>query len=299
MAGEHLSDDELLSFVVAADKKLFDEGVEIRQRAWRVPRRLMGEFGYVEYVSSGAGMPLILKRIQAAMSSFYRQQDLANGGHIGVFMYRDIFARIAVPMVFGVVQLNPFHFVELTPAQMNVIQSEPDQMNIYIDQFFDVLDIQFGIMELREPFASMELVVRFLGLSRLHLHSAAAVLTGGYDHRGAIQAALLASELGLKAGIASLGLSEQEIKKKFGHGNAAAAAFVGASWSNFDLERVQRVLAKQPHYVPNRYAAVQPARREVGELVMGAQYLVAEVIRQMSDRNSRGEPPIHARSYPV
>lgn len=300
MNPDDLDDEQLLYLVGTTDKELFDAGMDIKRRDWEVPSAVMRKFGYADFVLFGSGTPKILQRIRNAFSSIYRKQDIAMGGHIGVFMYRDIFARIAVPMMTGEVSIKPFQFVELTPIQLRIIQSEPDQIQTYLDQFFDVADVQYGIDQLRSPFGKMELVVRFIGLSRLHLHSAAAVLTGGYDYRGAVQAALLATELALKAGAAARELSEQDIKDRFGHKNSDTADFLGVGWPSFDLARVTRVLEAQPLYVPNRYSAVQPNRRDVGHLVMGAQYIVSEVVRQISDVNFRSfmHPP-RARLYPI
>jgi hypothetical protein len=300
MNSEDLNDEQLLILVGTTDRELFDAGMDIRQRYWEVPSAVMKKIGYISFVLAGVGTPKILERIRSTFASIYRKQDITMGGHIGVFMYRDIFAQIGVPMGTGEVNINPFEFVELTPIQLLNIQTEPDQMETYLDQFIDVADVQYGTQELSTPFATMELVVRFIGLSRLHLHSASAVLTGGYDHRGAVQAALLATELALKAGAAAQGLSEQEIKNRFGHRNSDTVDFIGASWPTFDLARVKRVLGGQPPYVPNRYSATQPERREVGHLVMGSQYIVSEVVRQISDRDFRSNfsPPV-ARHYPA
>lgn len=274
--------------------------MEVKQRCWEIPRVLMERFGYVQYVMDGVGKPAILERIQSAFSSIYRKQDLAMGGHIGVFMYRDTFARIAIPLVYGQVSINPFEFVDLTPVQLRIIQSEPEEMEVCVDQFSDVADIQYGISELNPPFAKIELVDRFVGLARLHLHAAAAILTGGYDYRGAVQSALLATELALKSAVAAQALTEAAIKKQFGHNFNALTDFIASTWAFFDADRVRRVIAQQPQYVPNRYASTQPARREVGHTVMGAQYVVAEIVRQMSDRNFRGDlnRPL-ARRYPA
>jgi len=79
-----------------------------------------------------------------------------------------------------------------------------------------------------------------------------------------VQASLLATELALKAGAAANGLSEREIKDRFGHHALKVASFLNESWPSFDKSRVVRALEKQPQYVPNRYAAEQPDRREVG-----------------------------------
>ncbi len=300
MDSDELNDEQLLFLVGTTDKELFDAGMDIKRRDWEVPLLVMKKLGYEGFVFAGVGTPKLLERIRLSFASIYRKHDLAMGGHIGVFMYRDIFARIGVPHIYGEIQLNPFEFVELTPVQLRIIQTEPDQMEAYLDQFSDVADVQYGTQELLTPFAIMELVVRFIGLSRLHLHSASAVLTGGYDHRGAVQASLLATELALKAGAAAQGLSEQEIKSRFGHRNIDTVDFIGASWPSFDLARVKRVIAAQPPYVPNRYSATQPDRREVGHLVMGAQYVVSEVVRQISDRDFRsGVTPPVARRYPA
>jgi hypothetical protein len=296
MNSDEINDEQLLFLVGTIDKSLFDAGMDIKTRYWEVPKAVEKELGHVSIV----GESDLLKRIKSTFASIYRKQDISIGGHIGVFMYRDIFSRIGVPHIYGQVRIKPFEFVELTPIQLRIIQTESDQMETYLDQFFDVADVQYGTEELNAQFANMELVVRFIGLSRLHLHSASAVLTGGYDHRGAVQSALLATELALKAGAAAQGLSEQEIKNRFGHKNSDTADFIGSGWSSFDLARVRSVLARQPPYVPNRYSATQPDRREVGHLVMSAQYLVSEVVRQISDRNfRRGVSSPMPRRYPA
>lgn len=57
----------------------------------------MRGFGYIGFVMAGHSKPELLDRIEKAFASIYRKQDIAMGGHIGVFMYRDVFARISVP----------------------------------------------------------------------------------------------------------------------------------------------------------------------------------------------------------
>lgn len=300
MHPDQLSDERILYLVGTTDLELFRAGTEIGRRIWEVPHLVMLRLGYTEFIVNGRGKPRILERIEAAFASIYRNQDLATGGHIGVFMYRDIYARISVPLVFGQVRINPFDHVELTPVQLRIIQSEPEEMETFLDQFCDVTDIQYGASELKAPFSAMELICRFIGLARLHLHAAAAILTGGYDHRGAVQSALLATELSLKSGAAAQNLSEKAIKDQFGHDLDELAVFVGNVWPAFDADRVRRVISRQPKYVPNRYSANQPKRLEAGHTVMGAQYVVAEVMRQMSTRNMRGDLSTpFVRRYPI
>jgi hypothetical protein len=300
MSPDALSDDQILFLVANVDHELFRAGVDINRRSLEVPSLVMTRLGYLSYIGAGTGAPPIFERVRSAFSTIYRKQDLAVGGHIGVFMYRDIFARIAVPHVFGQIGINPFDWVELTPVQLRIMQAQPIEMAMFLDQFSDVADIQYGSCELKAPFSKMELVARYIGLARLHLHAAAAIVTGGYDYRGAVQSALLATELGLKSAAAALGLSETKIKKQFGHDLIALIDLLRDGFPAFDAERVRRVIANQPKYAHNRYSSVQPARVEVGHLVMGAQYVVAELVRLMSDRDFReGLTPPLARYYPT
>jgi hypothetical protein len=70
--------------------------------------------------------------------------------------------------------------------------------------------------------------------------------------------------------------------------------------ANFDGERVARVVGAFPDYVRTRYAGPQPTRKEVGEVLMGAQYIASEVTRCFSDRDIRQDHPSQrTRVYPA
>jgi hypothetical protein len=294
------SDDEILTLVVRVDTALFAAGQDIKQRQFSVLSEVMKLLGYVGYVLAGVGTPPIVTRVQAQFSRLYSAHDLAIGGHIGVFMFRDIFARIGVPHTYGTVRIVPLDWVELTDVQKRVLSCEPDNLDCYHDQFADLFDLEYGIGEMYATHSKMELVDRFLNLARLHLHASAAVVTGGYDYRGAVQSALLASELALKALAAATGLDETEIKDRFGHKANKMITYLEGKYPTFDAKRVGRVVATQPSYVPNRYAKEQPKRVMVGHTIMGAQYIAAEVTRQLSARNFRqdgGHPWV--RKYPA
>lgn len=295
------SDEQLLYLVGQMDTELFHSGIELKQRYWEVPRAVMIKLGCHSYVIAGHSKPSVLERIEKSYSLIYRKQDLATGGHIGVFMYRDIFARISVPQGYGMMCINPFDHVELTDAQKRIMGTEPEEVTKFLDQFVDVTDIQYGSSELKKPFSEMELVERYIGKSRLHLHAAAAIVTGGYDYRGAVESALLATELALKSAAATQGLTEDALRNKpYGHNLKALIEIIEAAFPNFDAARVLRVVEKQPQYGPNRYSKDEPKRLKVGRIVMGAQYVAAEVVRQLSDRDFRETLDPHlARTYPA
>lgn len=296
---DDVSDDALLLLVVKADERLFAAGEDIRRRQFNVPRVVMQQLGYVSYGLFGAYTPPILNRIREQFARLYSAHDLAVGGHIGLFMFRDVFARVGIPHIYGTVAIAPMEHVELTDVQKRILENETDSFDAYHDQFADLFDLEYGVREMRAPYAQMEMVERFLNLSRLHLHGAAAILTGGYDFRGAVQSGLLATELALKALAAATGLGGNDIRDKYGHHLDRLINYLEPKWPTFDAARVRRVTEAQPPYVRNRYAKEQPNRVEVGHTVMGAQYVAGEVTRQLSGRDFRkgaGQP--WPRKYP-
>jgi hypothetical protein len=217
MKPDDLSDDQLLQIVIKVDTEMFRAGVDIRRRQLEVPFNVMKQIGYTGFVIAGEGAPPVLKRIHRSFQALYRDQDIAIGGHLGVFMYRDIFARIAIPTAYGRVKITPLDHVELTDIQKRTLSNEPEELEAFHDQFADIRDLEYGKSELKSPYANLEVADRFINLSRLHLHAAAAIVTGGYDYRGAVQSSLLATELALKAGAAAQSLTEKRIKDTFGH----------------------------------------------------------------------------------
>jgi hypothetical protein len=54
-----------------------------------------------------------------------------------------------------------------------------------------------------------------------------------------------------------------------------------------------------PRYVENRYSPSQPNRVETGHIVMGAQYIAGEMMRQVTDYSIRSARiPPDERFYP-
>jgi hypothetical protein len=135
--------------------------------------------------------------------------------------------------------------------------------------------------------------------SHVQIEAAAATATGAYDFRGTVQSALLGTELALKAGLAAHGVSDKELRLRFGHDLPKAAQHLQSLESAFDVGRVKRVVCAFPPYVSSRYVGAQPTRMETGHILMGAQYVASEVTRRFSNRNLREDhPSMPERTYP-
>ena len=295
-----VSDQRLFELVAEEDRKLFDEGMELRRRDWEVPSAVMKRLGYVSYTLAGWGTPPEVQRIRTIYEDLYGRHALAGGGHMGVYMWRDAFYRIAFPHIYGTVHVNFLDCVELQPAQKYLLEHEPDELNKLVDQACDAGDAQYGSREFKAAYRENGLAERFVDRAMTNLHGAATVLTGGYDARGAVQSSLLAIELALKGGVAAAtGLDEDAIRKRYGHRSDKLCEDITKHWRSFDGKRVAHVIAGNPDFVQSRDQQDQPPAREVGRIAMNAQYVVAEMIHQLSDRDLRSSlQSTILRTYP-
>ena len=294
-----VSEEQLFELLLEADDEAFLAGEDVKHRAWSAPQRVMSKLGYVSYVMAGVGMPAELDRLREMQKQLYRPHDTGVGGvHLGAFMFRDVFAKITVPIVYGRVGVDPFKVTDLNQLQWQWLRSRPADFNSFLDQFIDLFDFGFGLVELGHTRPVEEDCKTLLGLTHFQLQAAAAIVTGAYDFRGAVQSALVAVELALKAGLAAGGMREPK-RRKLGHDLPALARTLADQETEMDGARVIGTANSLPAYVANRYAPDQPDRRETGRIVMAAQYIAAEVMRQLTDRDLRADmaPPV-ARSYP-
>ena len=282
-----VTDERLRDLVIEADDQEFLEGKAPKARSLGVVSKVMNKLGYKGFVLAGDGTPPIVERIWGVHSALYRPSDLAIGGvHGGIFMFRDVFARVHVPLLYGRAGIDPFKQTDLTPSQLEWLARRPDDLNMFIDQFTDIFDFGGGIGNYANYKTPPKEAMNFFVLAAFQLQGAAAALSVAFDFRGAVQSALIGAELALKGGLAGFGESEQAIRAH-SHNLKSAALALKSKAPAFDLDRVQRALAKMPPYVENRYSPQQPSRIETGHIVMGAQYVAGEVMRQVTGYSIR------------
>jgi hypothetical protein len=91
----------------------------------------------------------------------------------------------------------------------------------------------------------------------------------------------------------------KRVGKKDSHDLSAAAYALHDAWATFDIQRVLSTINRLPPFVANRYSAIQPNRVEVGHIVMGAQYIAGEVMRQTAGYSiQQSQPNPTERVYP-
>jgi hypothetical protein len=187
------SDDELLKLIIEADDLLLREGEDPRGRSIAVIQRVMAKLGHHHSVSPIllTSPPPLTEKIRALHGSLYRRSDLAVGGlHGGIFMFRDVFARVTVPFMFGRVGIKPHEMTDLSDMQVRWLYSTEHDRRMFLDQFSDVFDFAGGISNLGKYKAPPKDSAEIFGLAAFQLQAAAAALSAAFDFRGAVQSAL-------------------------------------------------------------------------------------------------------------
>lgn len=213
-------------------------------------------------------------------------------------MFRDVFSRLYVPIAFGTVNIDPFTLTDLNQNQIEWLVGRPEDLSIFIDQFVDIFDFGGGIGRLGDFKRPPEPALDMFQLATFQFQAATAALRLAFDFRGAIQSSLIATELAMKAGLAAAGVAEGE-RRKHGHNLLTMAEQYALAMPRFDLPRVTAAIQRMPAYVENRYSPNQPSRVETGHIAMNAQYIGAEVMRQVTGYSIRDAlTGVSARTYP-
>ena len=131
-------------------------------------------------------------------------------------MFRDVFARVTVPIIFGRVGIKPHEMTDLSDMQVRWLYSIEHDRRMFLDQFSDIFDFAGGTSNLGKYKAPPKDSAGIFGLAAFQLQAAAAALSAAFDFRGAVQSALVGTELALKAGLAAAGVGERT-RKRYRH----------------------------------------------------------------------------------
>ena len=284
---QELDDQELLDLILCIEDELLEDGLDAKQRHFRLPVMAMERLGYTSFSLSGPHEPVLLRRIRTIHQNLYRAKDVAVGGlHGGAFMFRGIAVEVRVPLFFGSVQIRPFEHNDLSARQKEWLASDVEQVEAYVSTYCDIFDFaaclySFGGYD--KPSKGAE---HLLSLAAFQLQGAGATLCAAFDGRGAIQSSLVGAELALKAALAGNGASDGDLKE-YRHDLRRLVKAVSNVYSRFEKTSVNARMSLLPKLVDNRYSAQQPSRMETGEIVMASQYIAGAVARALTGGSLR------------
>ncbi len=276
------SDDQLWGLILALEDELCAKGMAPKNRHFELPARAMERLGYRSFVLSGSGAPPLLRRIEGMHATLYRRKDVAAGGvHGGAFMFRGIATNVHVPIAYGTVAIEPFSLCDLAARQIDWLRSSAGQEQAYLVNFCNLFDFAASLHPMGGYGVAPKPALPLLQLSALQTQGAAATLCAAFDERGAVQSALIAAELAMKAALAGAGANEDDLKA-LGHDFSKMARAVGEAYEEFGLEAVMEDVGNLPELVPNRYSPKQPGRDETGLIVMSSQAIAGAVARVLT-----------------
>ena len=277
---------DLQALVMEVDTTLIDEGFEPFQRPLEACKRIADRLGISFTI--GGKKDKFVEAVHFVYESFYRHDDLYMPPmHIGTVMFRDIFLPLKIPVVYGQVEVDPINSLHEVPENtIKWIFQDNETASTLTDQWIDLFDFVYGLDdEARQEHHPVH-AIEFWQLAKQQLEGAAATLLGSIDKYTVIQNSIIAMELLLKGALLAQGESVASLKK-YGHMMKDLVDKACELMPHSDHERLKMVVGRTPRLVERRYEAKDYKRTEIGQIMMDAQFVAGEVLRQFSDQDIR------------
>jgi hypothetical protein len=278
----------LQALVKDVDSILIEEGYEPFQRPLHACSHIADKFG-ISFTIGGENDKLV-EAVQFVYEGLYRKDDLFMPPmHIGTVMFRDIFLPLKIPVIYGQVAVDPITSLHGVPENtIKWIFQRDETAYTLADQWIDLIDFVYGLDDVSKLQTQSAHAIEFWQLAKQQLEGAAATLLGSIDKYTVIQNSIIAMELLLKGALSAQGERETSIKQ-YGHRMTDLVAKVCEVLPDADHARLRLAIARTPPLVERRYQAKNYKRTEMGQIMMDAQYVAGEVLRQFSDRDMRAD----------
>lgn len=277
---------DLNALVIDIDTALLNEGYTPHQRPLHASLRISDMLGMK--VNIGDENDKLIEIVHFVYESLYRMDDLYMPPmHIGTVMFRDIFLPIYIPVFYGTVAIDPVKSLHLVPENtVKWMLMNNESASTFIDQWIDLFDFVYGLDEISKGQDYSAKALEFWQLAKQQLEGAAATLLGSIDKYTVIQNSIISMELMLKGALLACAETEENLKR-IGHRMDKLLEAACDYMPKADHDRLQLVINRTPALVTRRYEAKDYKRTELGQILMDAQFVSGEVVRQFSDRNAR------------
>jgi hypothetical protein len=199
---------------------------------------------------------------------------------------RDQMYPARVHLGYGTVSVDPLKSIEISREELALVfKKYPDQGWRAFYGVCDLWDFGYGVDDLLKRGTP---ATDLLKNARSSLAATPRILSGDIDIDAAVQTACLTAELAMKAALTHLGATAGDLKK-LSHRLPDLATALVAKRSNSTDGRLLTAASKFPDYVGTRYSSHGLTRVQLMDLAMRAQFLAAEAIRRISDRNMAGD----------
>jgi len=271
------------AFIEKTDKDLIEQDISLHARPFHVAlewikvNRISGDIFSAELWD-----PLMENYKQLYPSGDFSMPSLL----VGCVGLRDQAYLAEVNIGYGIGTIDPIKCIDIPQSELEVIwNQDPRQVWRAIYSVSDMWDFSYGIDDLREQSQDAD---QLWSNARSALTSTARTLAGGQDLASSVQSSCLAAELAMKGSLAFLGWTKPRRRKLNHHLSKLAEAIISCSSLPSD-ESLMNACNAFPDYINTRYEAHDLTRVQLIELGMRSQYVAAEALRRVSDRNFAGE----------
>lgn len=277
---------DLQALAIEVDTNLIEEGCEPHQRPFQASARIADMLGL--QIMIGGEKDKLIEAVHFIYESLYPRDNLYMPPmHIGTVMFRDIFLPLKIPVIYGQVAVDPIKSLHEVPENtIKWIFQSDETASTFTDQWIDLFDFVYGLDDIAKTKSHPTQAIEFWQLAKQQLEGAAATLLGSIDKYTVIQNSIIAMELLLKGVLLAQGESEANLKK-YGHKMGGLVDKTCGLVPDADHDRLRLVVDRTPPLVERRYQTKDYKRTEIGQMMMDAQFVAGEVLRQFSDRNIR------------
>lgn len=266
------------SYISALDDELMQQGYALHQRPFQVVARLVQDRGGGDVLA-----PDVWTRVNAVYARLYPSGDFGVGSlQIGGVAFRDQFYIARAHLGFGRVGIEPLKCIEVSPEELEILwRARPAEVWRAMYGVADLRDFAYGVRDLS---GGDKAAVAMWSNAASHLQASALTLKSNRALEASVQSSCLAAELGLKGALAFLGADATKLFKLRHNLAAATEELVRRRPGNRDAE-VVAAAGMFPEYVHSRYNPHGLSRIQLNELAMRAQFVAAEAVRRVSNRD--------------
>jgi len=266
-------------FVRQRDDELIAQDLKLHQRPIHVAMAWMKANG----ISGDLFDKAIWDPLMAIYHTLYPAGDFSMPAMLkGGVALRDQMYPVRIAVGYGGASINPIDCIEIPHDELELIfEHYPDQGWRALYGVADLWDFAYGVSDLEHGTGDAP---QLLANARSSLSATARILAGDIDIDAAAQTICLTAELALKGALAARGWTEAQYRKLSHQLIKLADALIGEVSTAHD-DRLRGAVAQFPDYVGTRYASHGMTRIELMVLAMRAQFVAAEALRRVSDRD--------------
>ena len=295
-----IPDHVLLKMLLEIDRELVKEEVPVSRRHLEGIQRLQKRLDTIV-----TNIDPLWVKISVFFREIYPLKDhILLPMHRGVFYFQGVIYELSTGFFVGNFNIDILNFIKgISAIKIQQLKTSND-FGVYIDQCCDLLDVYFGIEELKKDNSFSKDSQDFIFSGKSQLNSMTETLLSMTDDRDASMSnALLGTEMFLKGGLVYKGLSLKQVKK-LSHNLDNILETFRKTFPESDITRLSRAVANIPKDVNLRYKMNNYTKRVMGHAGMSSQFCAGEVIRLLTSQNARnglkidGNNSSISRAYP-